>query len=77
MPAPARPLSYCPATNTITVDLPGLQKMGSPAEGYYGLALQGDNTAYSVLVSRYMMALNTNGAEWCSTTPRPDFAPPA
>ncbi|MDA0252082.1 MAG: peptidase [Actinomycetota bacterium] len=54
---PSPPVSYCPASNTITVDLPGLQKMGSPTEGYDGPPLQGDNTAYSVLVSRYMMAL--------------------
>ena len=54
---PSPPASYCPASNTITVDLPGLQAMGTPTEGYDGPALQGDNTAYSVLVSRYMMAL--------------------
>lgn len=54
---PSPPVSYCPASNTITVDLPGLQAMGTPTDGYDGLALQGDNTAYSVLVSRYMMAL--------------------
>ena len=54
---PSPPVSYCPASNTITVDLPGLQAMGTPTEGYDGPALQGDNTAYSVLVSRYMMAL--------------------
>ncbi len=54
---PSPPVSYCPASNTITVDLPGLRAIAAPAEGYEGPPLQGDNTAYSVLVSRYMMAL--------------------
>lgn len=54
---PSPPVSYCPASNTIAVDLPALQAMGAPTEGYDGPPLQGDNTAYSVLVSRYMMAL--------------------
>jgi len=51
------PTSYCPATNTIVVDLPALQALGNPIEGEDGLVLQGDNTAYSALVSRYMLAL--------------------
>ena len=54
---PSPPASYCPATDTIAVDLPGLQKLGTPIDGEDGLVLQGDNTAYSALVSRYMMAL--------------------
>ena len=54
---PSPPASYCPATNTITIDLPELQKMGATTEGIDGVALQGDNTAYSVVVSRYMMAV--------------------
>jgi predicted metalloprotease len=52
------PASYCPATNTIVVDLEELQVMGAHAEGEMGGGLaSGDNTAYSVLVSRYMQAL--------------------
>jgi len=54
---PSPPVSYCPAANTITVDLPALQQMGTPIEGEDGLVLQGDNTAYSALTSRYMLAL--------------------
>jgi len=54
---PSPPASYCPASNTITVDLPGLQAIGTPSEDSNGAPLQGDNTAYSVLASRYMMAL--------------------
>jgi len=53
---PSPPASYCPASNTITVDLPGLQAIGAPSEGFEGPALQGDNTAYSALMSRYMLA---------------------
>ena len=54
---PSPPASYCPAGNTITVDLPELQRMGATTEGIDGTALQGDNTAYSVVVSRYMLAV--------------------
>ncbi len=54
---PSPPVSYCPASNTISVDLPGLQKIGAPSEDSNGAPLQGDNTAYSALTSRYMMAL--------------------
>ncbi|MBU3706012.1 MAG: peptidase [Mycobacterium sp.] len=56
---PSSPVSYCPANNTIAVDLPALQDMGAPIDGEDGLVLQGDNTAYSALVSRYMMALES------------------
>ena len=52
------PVSYCPATNTIAVDMPGLEALGTPsAEGETGGVVSGDNTAYSVLVSRYMLAI--------------------
>lgn len=54
---PSPPASYCPASNTITVDLPALQKMGASIGGDEAVVLQGDNTAYSVVVSRFMMAL--------------------
>ncbi len=52
------PASYCPATNTIVVDLAELEAMGTPADTEDGGGLAtGDNTAYSVLVSRYMQAI--------------------
>jgi hypothetical protein len=55
---PSPPVSYCPTTNTIAVDLPGLADMGTPGGRNRRFALPvGDNTAYSVLVSRYMVAL--------------------
>ncbi|BBX69061.1 neutral zinc metallopeptidase [Mycolicibacterium psychrotolerans] len=52
---PSPPASYCPATNTIVVDLPALQELGAQDDNG-GLAA-GDNVAYSVLVSRYMQAI--------------------
>ena len=55
---PSPPASYCPATNTIVVDLAELEVMGAQSEGEDGAGLaSGDNTAYSVLVSRYMQAI--------------------
>jgi predicted metalloprotease len=52
------PASYCPATNTIVVDLPELKALGAQADNQGGVSLaNGDNSAYSVLVSRYMQAI--------------------
>lgn len=52
------PAAFCPSSNTIVVDLPELVKLGTPSdEGEGGGLATGDNTAYSVLVSRYMQAL--------------------
>lgn len=49
------PVSFCPATNTVGVDLPALKQLGAPTDGQAGLT--GDNTAYSVLISRYLLAV--------------------
>ena len=49
--------SYCPATNTITVDLPELRKVGASSNEANRVLLQGDNTALSIVVSRYMIAV--------------------
>lgn len=54
---PSPPASYCPATNTIAVDLPALQAMGTPSKDAKLATLSGDNTAYSVLMSRYLQAV--------------------
>ncbi len=55
---PSPPVSYCPATNTITVDMPELEAMGTPSgQDANGGLVSGDNSAYSVLVSRYMLAV--------------------
>jgi predicted metalloprotease len=51
------PAVYCPSNNSILVDLPALQKLGSkPDDGEHGMAT-GDNTGYSIVVSRFMTAL--------------------
>lgn len=52
---PSSPASFCPATNTIVVDLPKLQALGTQSDD--SAMAVGDNTAYSVLASRYMLAL--------------------
>jgi predicted metalloprotease len=49
--------AYCPATNTISVDLPALQQMGTLADKEQLRLPQGDNTAISVVTSRYVLAL--------------------
>lgn len=54
------PVSYCPASNTIYVDLPGLQKMGEPGDEFHDFVLlQGSNTAMSALISRYVLAVQS------------------
>ena len=55
---PSPPVSYCPATNTISVDLPNLAKLGAlHDEDDPASPMSGDNTAYSVLMSRYMLSV--------------------
>jgi predicted metalloprotease len=54
---PSPPASYCPATNTINVDLAGLQQIGAYADNKNRELLQGDDTAFSVVTSRYMLAV--------------------
>lgn len=55
---PSPPASYCPDTNTIVVDLAELQVLATPPDEFdiSGLA-GGDNAAFSVLISRYTLAL--------------------
>ncbi|MDT5337691.1 MAG: hypothetical protein QOD90_3196 [Mycobacterium sp.] len=53
---PGGPASYCPATNTITIDLPALEELGAQSADDDGVVM-GDNTAYSVVVSRFTQAL--------------------
>lgn len=54
---PSPPASYCPDTNTIVVDLAELQEMGAVSGKGDTVMLSGDNTAYSVLMSRFMLAI--------------------
>lgn len=49
------PASYCPETNTITADVAALQDLGKQSED--SGVVTGDNTAYSVVVSRFMQAI--------------------
>jgi hypothetical protein len=51
------PASYCPATNTIVIDLPGLAAMGAVADEKENSLPQGDDTALSVVMSRYALAV--------------------
>jgi predicted metalloprotease len=51
------PVSYCPDTNTITVDLPALQKIGQVANEKEHTLPQGDDTALSIVMSRYVLAV--------------------
>jgi predicted metalloprotease len=54
---PSPPASYCPSTNTISVDLSALQDLGEAATERNKVLIQGDNTALSVLTSRYALAV--------------------
>lgn len=55
---PSPPASYCPDTNTIVVDLAELQALAAPSDQVdVGDLAGGDNTAFSVLISRYTLAL--------------------
>ena len=51
------PASYCPATNTIVVDLKGLAKMAKVSGMKQHSLPQGDDTALSIVMSRYALAV--------------------
>ena len=52
------PASYCPATNTIVVDLPALAAMAKVGGTRTNTTLpQGDDTALSIVMSRYALAV--------------------
>jgi predicted metalloprotease len=55
---PTKFAAYCPSSNTVAVNLPALQQIAAPAdEENQEMLLQGDNTALSLVTSRYVMAL--------------------
>ncbi|MBJ7340398.1 neutral zinc metallopeptidase [Mycolicibacterium sp.] len=60
---PSPPASYCPETNTIFVDAGALADMGAPSDRQDYTLLQGDNTALSVVTSRYALALEHERGE--------------
>lgn len=51
------PASYCPGTNTVVVNLPGLAAMGAVADEKEQTLPQGDDSALSVVMSRYALAV--------------------
>jgi predicted metalloprotease len=51
------PASYCPATNKIVIDLPTLAAMGKVAGSKQHSLPQGDDTALSIVMSRYALAV--------------------
>ena len=51
------PASYCPATNTIVVDLPALTAMAKVGGRDQHELPQGDDTALSIVMSRYALAV--------------------
>ncbi|NDJ91234.1 neutral zinc metallopeptidase [Mycolicibacter kumamotonensis] len=51
------PVAYCPETNTVIVDLPGLQEMSAPTDQSTLGMPQGDNTGLSAVTSRYALAV--------------------
>jgi len=54
---PAAIAAYCSDTNTVAIDLPALQQIGAPADEHSHRLLQGDNTAISLIASRYALAV--------------------
>lgn len=55
--AASRSAAYCPDTNTVSVDLIALQQMSIPADRDDYVLPQGDNTALSLVTSRYALSL--------------------
>jgi hypothetical protein len=54
----SEPTAYCPATNTIYVDLSALEAAGAAkTEEEDEVLVQGDNTALSMVTSRYALAV--------------------
>ena len=52
------PTSYCPESNKIFVDMPALEAAGAPRnEESDEVLVQGDNTALSIVTSRYALAV--------------------
>lgn len=52
------PTSYCAANNVIHVDMPVLREVGEPkSEDEDEVLIQGDNTALSMVTSRYALAI--------------------
>ena len=53
------PAAYCRDSNTVEVDVDALDQIGTPASESQKVLLQGDNSAISMVTSRYMLALQS------------------
>ncbi|MEO6792369.1 MAG: neutral zinc metallopeptidase [Mycobacterium sp.] len=51
------PVAYCPESNAVVVDLPGLQEISAPSDQSSIGMPQGDNTGLSAVTSRYALAV--------------------
>ena len=61
--ADTEPVTYCPATNTIGTDIPGLAARGAANiddQSGFPTRISGDYNAYVVFVSRYALAVQHN-----------------
>lgn len=61
------PASYCPESNTIFVDMPALAELGKQADIQDYSLLQGDNSALSVVTSRYALAVQRERGDTLDT----------
>ena len=57
------PAAFCAVTNTVEVDLDRLTQIGTPASESQQVLLQGDNSAISVVTSRYLLGLQQQRGE--------------
>jgi len=57
------PAAFCADTNTVEVDLDRLTQIGTPASESQQVLLQGDNSAISVVTSRYLLGLQQQRGE--------------
>ncbi len=51
------PASYCPSTNTISLDIPALQKIAQPPSKSGDTSGYGDFAAYAQVASRYALSV--------------------
>jgi predicted metalloprotease len=60
---PTAPVSYCPATNTLGIDMPGLVKLSTVTNEHLDPVVTGDFAAYVLLASRYALAVQKQAGE--------------
>ncbi|WP_142386850.1 hypothetical protein [Mycobacterium hubeiense] len=57
------PVSYCPATNSVGIDMPGLAERGAKADEVYNPTVTGDFSAYVLVGSRFALAAQKQKGE--------------